>query len=164
MVTWLAQRPGRRLVVDDALDGGSREVVRQLSQIGVKVEVFLLDAGLRIPVVACVGLGDGKRWPGVAVGLGAHLEPLAATRKAVLELARKGPYVRSLMSNGKRRVPRRADDVRGVADHALYYVPAHRKRAINFLRTGGGKPLRLSDLAPPDDVSLEACVVRLKAA
>ena len=163
MNTWLARRPGRKVLLDDAADAGTREVVRQWHEQGVDVELFLLDAGLGIPVVICVGVGDGRRWPGVAVGLGADLNPVAAARKAILEFGHTAPYLRRLMRERASRIPRRPDQVRSIIDHALYYAPAGRARAIAFLR-GGGDPFRLSEFPHPDEISLEVCVARLKAA
>lgn len=164
MVTWRARRAGRRLLVDDALDAGTREVLRQLRERGAGAEIFLLDAGVRIPVVACVGVGDGQRWPGVHVGLGAHLDPLTAVRKAIFELAHTGPYTSRLMANRKHRIPRTPRQVRTLIDHPLYYAPAGRVRTIAFLRKDRGRPVRLSGLKRPEEVSLAACVRRLTEA
>lgn len=161
MVTWLARRPGRRLLVDDTLDAGTREVLRQLRERGADAEVFLLDAGVRIPVVACVGLGDGRRWPGAHVGLGAHLDPHTAVRKAVFELAHTGPYISRLISDRTHRIPRTPEQVHTPVDHALYYAPAARARTIAFLSKAPGHPVPLAELETPEDVSLAACVRRL---
>src|SRR5262249_54310557 len=45
MVTWLARRGGRRLLVDGALNAGTREALRQLRERRVEVEIILLDVG-----------------------------------------------------------------------------------------------------------------------
>ena len=164
MLTWLTQRPGRRLSIDGSLDPEDHEIVRQLRECGAVVELFLLDAGLGIPVVACVGLGDGRRWPGVTVGLGADLNPRTAVRKAIFELGQTGPYICRLMTTGKHRIPSTPDEVRGIMDHALYYTPASRARAIEFLRNGGAEPLALSELVEPLEKSLRAAVFPLNAA
>jgi len=161
MVTWLARRPGRRLLVDDSLDPGTREVLRQLRALGTDTELFLLDAGVRIPVVACVGLGDGRRWPGVHVGLGAHLDPLTAVRKAIFELAHTGPYISRLISEGTHRIPRTPKQVRTPVDHPLYYAPATRARTIAFLNKAPGPPVSLSELEAAKYLSLTECVRRL---
>ncbi|MHB8732207.1 MAG: TOMM precursor leader peptide-binding protein [bacterium] len=164
MTAWLTRRPGRKLLVDDAVGAGTREVVRQLGERGVEVECFLLEGGVRIPVVACLGLGDGRRWPSLAVGLGAHLSPVAAARRAILELGKNAAYLHRLMADGATRIPRTTGEVRTNTDHALYYAPKGRARAIGFLRRGGRAPRRLSALRAPADVSLRVCVARLNAA
>ena len=164
MITWLAQRPGRKLVLDDSLDSGPHEVVRQLQERGVGVELFFLDVGLGVPTVLCLGLGDGKWWPAVIVGVATHMSPRTAVLKAILELGHTGPSVRRLMSDGECLIPREPEEVCSITDHALYYARADRARAVDFLRTSGDTPLVLSELAEPDDLSLIACVERMSAA
>jgi ribosomal protein S12 methylthiotransferase accessory factor len=164
MLTWLAQRPGQSVLIDGSLDQGAREVVGRLAAHGVKVEVFLLDVGTGVPVIACLGYGDGVRWPGVAVGLGADLNPRAATRKAVLELGHTGPYLSSLMMDRRHTIPRAPEEVRSITDHALYYAPVHRAKVVEFLRASTRPPVHLGDLDQPSGPSLETCVARLSAA
>jgi ribosomal protein S12 methylthiotransferase accessory factor len=164
MITWLAQRPAHRLILDDTLEPGVREVVRQLQDRGVEVELFLLDVGLSIPTVMCLGIGDGKRWPGVTVALGAHLSPHTASRRAILEQGHVGPYISGLMRNGEHALPADPKDVRTLIDHALYYAPAHREHEFRFLRKGSGNAIPLWDLKTSGETSLAACVRQLQAA
>ncbi len=158
MITWLAQRPGRRLHLDETLDSGAHEVVRQLGERGVEVELFLLEAGLSIPAMICLGFGDGERWPGVTVALAAHMNPRAAARKAILEQGHVGPFLARLMLSRGRSIPAAPNEVRTLFDHALYYAPADRVRIFDFLRDQGGTPIPLADLPVPPDLSLAACV------
>lgn len=163
MICWLAGRPGRRVLLDETLEPGAHEVVRQLRERGVEVELLLLDVGLSIPTVMCLGLGDGKRWPGVTVALGAHLSPRTAAHRAILEQGHVGPYLARLMRDGKHAIPVEAGEVHTLIDHALYYGPADRIRAFDFLRSYGGSPVQLRELPEPTQVSLAACTERLHA-
>lgn len=164
MLTWRARLPGRRLLLDDTVPRTTREVVRQVAERGVDVELFLLDGGLGLPVVACLGLGDGLRWPGVAVGLGAHWNARAAVRKAALEMAMIGPYISRLQADQPHRIPRTPAQVHTTTDHGLYYAPARRKRAVAFLSKGRRRALPMAALPEPRRPSLPAYARRLAAA
>jgi ribosomal protein S12 methylthiotransferase accessory factor len=163
MITWLAHRPGRRLYLDETLDPGAHEVVRQLAERGVEVELFLLDAGLSIPSIICLGIGDGERWPGVTVALAAHLNPRIAARKAILEQGHTGPYLAKLMLGRERPIPAAPEEVHTLLDHALYYAPADRVRIFDFLREHGDNPISLAGLPVPPDASLATCIECLRA-
>ncbi len=164
MLTWLCRLPGRRLIVDHVLEPNVHEVLRELEERGAKIELYLLDAGISIPTVVCLGLGDGRGWPGVTAGLGTHLNPRIAARKAILEHGQTGPYLRRLMLRGEQPIPARPEEVRTLRDHALFYTTAERASAFDFLRSGGDEPLFLAGLAEPTDSSLNACTSRLSAA
>ena len=162
MITWLAQRPGRRVQLDEALDPGAHEVVRQLGERGVQVEVFWLEVGLSIATMMCLGVGDGKRWPGVTVAMAAHPNPRLAARKAILEQGHVGPFLARLMRGGGRSVPTAPNEVRTLVDHALYYVPVERTRIFDFLRHHGTETIPLAELPVPLDCSLAASARRLQ--
>lgn len=159
MITWLARRPGQRLLIDEAIDEGAREVARQLEERGARIELHHLDAGLGVPVVACLGFGDGERWPGATLSLSAHPIPGVAARKAILEQGQIGPHIRRLMLDGKPPIPARPEDVRELLDHALYYAPASRAAIFDFLRAG--EPISTADLPAPAEATLDACVALL---
>ena len=162
MLSWMARRPGRRLIPDDTLDPDVAEVIRQLARRGAQTELYLLDVGLGLPTVVSIGFGDGQEWPGATVALAAHAVPGVALRKAVLEQGHVGPYIRRLMVGGERPIPACPEEVRTLEDHALFYVPPERARAFDFLRDGSA-PVPLADMAGPATVSREACAARLAA-
>jgi ribosomal protein S12 methylthiotransferase accessory factor len=162
MISWLARLPGRRILIDESVDAATREVVRQLAERGARTELYLVDVGLAVPTVVAVGFGDGKRWPGAAVAMAAHLGPHAAIRKAILELGHVGPYLRRLMLEGKQTIPDRPEDVHTLDDHAFYYFPPSRAHAFDFLGRGGAT--HAADLEEPEDLSLAALVHRIRAA
>jgi ribosomal protein S12 methylthiotransferase accessory factor len=162
MISWLARLPGRRILLDDSVELGARELARELAERGSRLELYLLDAGLRIPTVLCVVFGDGKRWPGATVALAAHLSPHLAIKKAIMEQGQGGPYIRRLMEERKRPIPERPEHVRTLADHALYYIPPSRAGAFDFLSRGGS--VRAADLEEPSDPSLGELLRRVRAA
>lgn len=163
MVTWLAQLSGRKLILDDSVDAGTREVVRQLEERGTRIKLYLLDAGLSIPTVLCLGFGDGRNWPGVTAALAANMSPHIAIRKAILEQGHVGPYIRRLMLSGEHSIPMQPAEVHSLTDHALYYVPAHRAQYLEFLEDRSTEPVVASDLQEPDRTSLDAFLEKLKS-
>ncbi|XXX73798.1 TOMM precursor leader peptide-binding protein [Sorangium sp. So ce134] len=162
MISWLARRPGRRILPDDSVAPEVHEVARQLEERGARIELYLLDAGVAVPVVMCVGYGDGKRWPGAVVSISAHLSPAAAIRKAVLEQGQIVNYVFRLMTGEELAIPERPEDVRALEDHAIYYVPQSRAEAFAFLREGG--TVTAAELEEPEEVTLSELARRVQAA
>jgi ribosomal protein S12 methylthiotransferase accessory factor len=162
MMTWLARLPGRRVLIDDSLDAGTREVVRQIEERGARVALWLVSAGVDVPVVVCAAFGDGRRWPGATVAMAAHLSPRRAIRKAILEQGHVGTYLRRHLIEKKVPVPERPEDVRTLDDHAFYYFPPSRAAAFAFLDGGGAT--RAGDLEEPAVPSLAALVGRLARA
>ncbi len=157
MVTWLTKRPGQRLTLDDHFDIGIHEVVRQLQEHGAELELYRLDAVLVIPVIACLGLGDGSSWPAATVSLAADAVPRIAAQKAILEQGHVGPYIRRLMRDGKHAIPAQPQDVRSLLDHALFYTDPDRISILDTFRFGGEPARSLDDLPVPEDTSLAAC-------
>ena len=163
MTTWLAQVPSQRLI-PDAIDEITRGIVGEFAARGLGMRLYLLRAGIDIPVVLCLIPGDGKNWPGATVGLGAHADPFIATRRAILEQALIGPPLRREMLDGKLRIPRRANQIETPLDHALYYVPKRRARAFDFLDAERLDPVLLSELAEPKKIALALYSKRLQEA
>jgi ribosomal protein S12 methylthiotransferase accessory factor len=160
MLTWMCRLPARKIAIDGSLDIGAREVVRLLGEHGIEVELVLLDAGIGIPTVVCLGFGDGSTTPAVSTALACHPDPRVAARKAILEQAHVQPYLCRILREAK--IPTSPDEVLTLDDHALYYVPAERRAAMEFLR-GEGDPVPLGDL-PVGELSIEACVQQLSTA
>jgi ribosomal protein S12 methylthiotransferase accessory factor len=163
MLTWHCRLSGRRIIPNDSLDPGVAEIIRQLEAHGAQIELYLLSAGIDIPVVACFGIGDGQRWPGVTVALAAHPSLRSAVRKAILEQGAVGPYIRRMMLDGQ-PIPQTPGDVRSLNDHALFYVPIERRQILGFLRENDSATMRLADLAEPIQVPVNWYTERLAAA
>lgn len=162
MLTWLARIPGKRVRLDGSVDPAARVITRQLSERGMRVELYLLDVGLRVPSVMGVGFGDGERWPGAMVSLSAHLSPRVAIKKAVMELGQGAHYIHQLMMDPNKQVPERPEDVLSLDDHALYYVPPRRAAAFAFLAEGDS--VAAEDLEEPEATSLDVLARRLREA
>ncbi len=165
MTAWLTGTPGRRIAIDDALDPALRRVLAALESLAAAVELYLLPTSVCATTALALALGDGHRWPGVTLGLGADLDPHQAVRQAVLELGQTGPYLRDLMRSGALPVPPTPESVREMRDHAAYYFPAGRVGAFDPLRSTT-ESLTLADLPSPPaaDRSLPALASALAAA
>jgi len=142
MRAWLGGPVGRRVEVDDPR---LRQVVESVERLGATVEVYVLPSACGTTVL-CLALGDGKRYPGATIGLSANLDPALALRGAVLELAQTGPHLRRRMQSGAWRIPESPEEVREMPDHAAYYFPAERAKALDRLRTNDA-PVSIHDLA-----------------
>jgi ribosomal protein S12 methylthiotransferase accessory factor len=162
MLAWLARRPGILVRPDTSIDPGIREAARRLEDAGVRLALYLLDAGTGIPTIACVGYGDGDRWPGAMISIAAHLRPRVAIAKAILEQGHLGPYLRRQVHDGSKRIPEHPEEVVELEDHALYYFPAHRAGALAFLGAAG--TIDAAHLPEPEEVSTRALVRRVAAA
>lgn len=164
MLTWLCQLPARRIVIDESLDPGLREVIRTLERRGASLELYLLDGtDLEVPAVMCLALGDGTQWPAVSVALSCHLDPRTAVRKAILEQGHVGPYLTRKVAEQK-TPPRTPEEVHTLEDHAAYYFAPEKLVAFDFIRRSEKAPVALRDLAAVDDVSPAAVRARLDAA
>lgn len=163
MLTWLCQLPARRILIDDSVEPGVREVIAQLNRRGAEVELYLLDGtDVDIPAVMCLALGDGTTMPAVSVALSCHLDPRVAVRKAVLEQGHVGPYLTRKLT--EHPVPQTPADVKTLEDHAAYYFTPERLPAFDFIRRSERPPIAARDLEVVDEVSIAACAARLEKA
>jgi len=161
MLTWLCQLPSRRIMLDDSLEPGIAEVVRQMKQRGAEIELYLLDGtDVDMPVVMCLALGEGAL-PAVSVALSCHLDPRVAVRKSILEQAHVGPYLMRQVAELK--VPATPADVQTLDDHAAYYFTPERLPIFDFIRNTD-RSIRYADLPQVDDVSVAACAALLEKA
>jgi ribosomal protein S12 methylthiotransferase accessory factor len=156
MVSWLARLPARRVLPDASLRDGMREALRQLERRGAAIELWLLRGATSLPTIACLGRGDGERWPGLTVALACDPDPRAAAARAILEQGHVGPYLARLAAERAPVVPERPEAVTNLVEHALYYVPPERATAAAFL-DDGRDPVTLGDLPTPDGDPWETC-------
>jgi ribosomal protein S12 methylthiotransferase accessory factor len=164
MLYWLTRRPGTPVDLD-----GSDEITERaldgVRRLGARTELYVLDAGTGHPTVVCLGLGDGRTWPGVTIGLAAHANIDVAIRRAVLEHGHFGAYLRRLMLEGRHRDIGSTGDVVSALDHALFYVPAERQAYLAAFRAGDGRRsvARLREQYTVE-ATVSACVTALGAA
>jgi ribosomal protein S12 methylthiotransferase accessory factor len=163
ILTWLGERPASRVILDEQLDEGLDEILTSIARRGARVELYLLSAGIDVPVALCLARGDGLSWPGATLGSGAHLNPRIAIRKAILELGQTGPYHARLWAERTAAIPADASDVRSFAQHALFYLPPEHSRAFDFL-CANGETVLYSTLEDSGDPGLKVCIDRLAAA
>ena len=150
MAAWLTGRSATRLVPDATLDPRLREVIEAMKTLGADVEIYILPTCVYGTAVLCMGLGDGRQYPGVTIGLGADADPRAALRQAILELGQTGPYLQRMMQLGVLSIPEDPLSVQDMFQHASYYFPLERVTAFDPLRSGDGEVV-LSEL---DEVAL----------
>jgi bacteriocin biosynthesis cyclodehydratase domain-containing protein len=157
LAAWLTGRPGRRIKLENEPE--LARVIADLEALGATVEIYALETSAWGTTVLCLAFGDGDRYPGVTLGLGAALDPRSAVRQAVLELGQTGPYLRRIMQSKTLRAPANASDVREMLDHAAYYFPAERASAFDRVRSD--KPaVSISDLyAPPKPADIRVAIV-----
>jgi ribosomal protein S12 methylthiotransferase accessory factor len=168
MITWLCQLPARQILLDDSVEPGVKEVVRQLNQRGMEIELYLLDGTeLDVPVVMCLALGapaeaQAGSTPAASVALACHLDPRVAVRKAVLEQAHVGPFLMRHLAQTK--VPATPADVHTLEDHAAYYFTPERLPIFDFIRRSDRTPIAYRDLPVCPEVSVAECAKRLEQA
>ncbi|MFN2397760.1 MAG: TOMM precursor leader peptide-binding protein [Gemmatimonadaceae bacterium] len=163
MMTWLQRRPPQRIEVGASSDLGEEvfDVLSELRELGMDTQLYLMKGDVGISSVMCVAWGDGKNRPSATVALAAHFDPVEAVRKAILEQAHIGPYIARLMADASQPIPRTADDVQTLIDHALYYVPRRRLAAFDFIRTERGRPVPIARIKRTSLSGTEACIAAL---
>jgi ribosomal protein S12 methylthiotransferase accessory factor len=98
------------------------------------VELLLLDAAVSLPVVACLALGDGRRWPAVAVGAACRGDARSAAAHALAEAAAVGEALCRALRAGEPAPP--AGALVTPLDHGLLRLRSGRS-AMHFLLRGG---------------------------
>ena len=165
MLFWLARRPALR-IAENGCDGVTARALREVERLGARPELYLIDTDMQHPTIVCLGLGDGRSWPAVTIGLGTHPDVDIALRRAVLEHGHCGSYIRRLMREGRHDRVRRSEDVITSLDHALYYVHLDHVASLEPFRSGTGVPSALADLRVKyrQAATLSNCVSRLMEA
>ncbi|MPY86905.1 MAG: TOMM precursor leader peptide-binding protein [Luteitalea sp.] len=138
MTAWLTAAGGSRSQRVDArtLDPRMRGVLDGLAALGASVELYVLQTSACAATALALGLGDGERWPGVTIGLGADFDPRTALQQALLELGQTGPHLQRLMRSGLLPAPDRPSQVQEMLHHAAYYFPTERAAAFDRMRAG----------------------------
>ncbi len=162
MAAWLTGCPGQRVELDD--DPSLLRVLNGIAALGAAVELYVLPTSACGTTALCLALGDGDRYPGVTIGLGADLDPRVAFRQAILELGQTGPHLRRMMRASVLPAPGDPHDVHEMLHHASYYFPSERTTAFDRLRSSRPR-ISFRDLAAGEqERSLGSCASALEKA
>lgn len=127
-LTWLARQPAAR--ADAAVSGAlERSIIRHYARSGVEILLYRLPSVIPVAVMMAVAIERTGTGPAAVVGLGCHLNPSVAARKALFEVCQVRPGV-SMESGRRLRGPA---DVRSLEDHAAYYALPERLSEFSFL-------------------------------
>jgi ribosomal protein S12 methylthiotransferase accessory factor len=138
MLAWLHRWPGRAHDAASHPDADVRELAEAYRRRGVELHLVRLTTDQPVAVFAGItrqrgGLGG----PAAVVGLGADLDPVAAARKAAMEVAQVRPSLRRRSRTDQAaRVAELAADpllVETLEDHALLYASEAYGRELDFL-------------------------------
>ena len=157
MLTWYGRAPATRIILDECVDAGLTAILDRIQSLGGRIRIYRLNAGVDIPTVLCCARGDGRNWPGATLGLGTHPNPRIAITKAILEMGQTAYSLRRSMLIGQESIPAAPGDVRTFRQHALFYLPAGRAAALDFL-DANEDAIRLSELPDPGEFPLSALV------
>jgi ribosomal protein S12 methylthiotransferase accessory factor len=146
MASWMHRRPGVPIRRDEHLGLETRHIIESIERLGAAVELYLLPGRVDVPVVLCLGLGDGRRWPGVSVTAAAHWDPQAAAYRAVAEHGYSCAHIRRTIIDNPEAIPKTAADVHTFLDHALYYAPLDRRSACEFWRSSDGPAVSIAQI------------------
>ena len=165
MLYWLARRAAVR-IAPDGCDAVTQRALSEVERLGARTELYVLDVGTGHPTVVCLGLGDGRSWPGATIGLAAHADIDIALQRAALEHGHCGAYIRRLMLEGRHEHLPDSENVLTGLDHALYYVSPARAVSLEPLRAGAVPLITLADLRSRyrQESTLSTCVACLQDA
>jgi ribosomal protein S12 methylthiotransferase accessory factor len=165
LVTWMNRLPAPEIELD-SLTGPASQAIRHYARHGVDVRVFRLLNGFPVHACMAVGFDRERSMPAAVVGLACDLDPVAAVRHAVMELAQVRP---GIVRRCWERPPalERYDEVRSVEDHSLFMAMPEHVREFDFLLNGANRvPLSALDNYATDSArkDVETCGRSLAAA
>jgi ribosomal protein S12 methylthiotransferase accessory factor len=137
LLVWMNKMPARRVDVS-ALTGTVSRIQSHYARFGVEICVFELTTDIAVPVMMAMAVDRSGNGPAIVAGLGCHLNPVTAVKKAVMEVCQVRPSaaVKFVRERPWERVKTYAD-VRTLEDHAAFAaIPANLKE-FDFLFSGG---------------------------
>jgi ribosomal protein S12 methylthiotransferase accessory factor len=125
---WLARLPAAR--AENAVSGPlEKSIIRHYARSSIEVRLYRLPSLIPIAVMMAMAIDESGAGPAAVVGLGCHLNPAIAARKALFEVCQVRPGVKS-DAGSRLKSPA---DVRTLEDHAAYYASLERLIEFSFL-------------------------------
>ena len=137
LISWMNRLPCPR-VDYRSLPGLPQTVREHHTRFGVETLVFNLTVDIPVYVMAAVAIDQSGRGPAVVVGLGCHLNPVTALRKALMEVCqvRPGEVMRHARKSARERL-RSYEDIHDIVDHSGFASLPENQREFNFLLGNG---------------------------
>lgn len=131
---WLTQRPPLGRISPDNASPGTFRAIGEAERCNIHLEFYRLDALGDFPCVLAIAVGDGQRWPAVAVGCAANADPKIALEKATYEALASAMSLQRAVERDKNVIPTSATSISRFFDHGLYYYPSDRLKDLDFIR------------------------------
>ena len=166
LLTWMNRLPVPEVLCEDLPI--IAQMARHYSRYGIELRIFDITSDLEIPAMMGVAIDRTGAGPAAVVGLGCHLDPMEAARKAafevcqvhMIEAARHGIA-------GVTDASRGYEQVRTLLDHSGYFTLRERLMEFDFL-LNSGRSVRLRSLPNRSrhtaEQNLEYCAQRLATA
>jgi thiazole/oxazole-forming peptide maturase SagD family component len=165
LTTWVHRRPAPRLPVTGETIAS---LAAGLEDEDVRVSLWQLGAAAAVPVVMAVGRGDGSSHPALTLGAACDTSLELAAIRALSELAGNVMSGAEEIRDGALQVIA-AEKVRGIDDHAAYYLNRATGSALDFLSRpgeqptapgsdqGGGEPADITKACLAADLRIATC-------
>jgi ribosomal protein S12 methylthiotransferase accessory factor len=133
LIHWSNRLPAPRIDLT-GLEGIFHAIPEHFRRSGVEVCVSNLTTDIPIPVMMALAIDRNGRGPAAVVGLGCHLSPRLAIRKALLELCQGylGAWSQ-VQRSGDTPALRSFEDVREPVDHAAWFFQRESLPELHFL-------------------------------
>jgi ribosomal protein S12 methylthiotransferase accessory factor len=152
----------------EGLGGLPRSIARHFRRYGMQVCVYNLTVDIPVPVMLGLLIDRSGRGPAAAAGLGCHINPAEALRKALMEMCQvyAGEVMKLKYGMNRNPIPS-FQDVREAGDHSSFFSAPEALAELGFLLEGG-RVQRVEDLPNLSGgrtrADLEICVERLDRA
>jgi ribosomal protein S12 methylthiotransferase accessory factor len=145
LIHWLNRLQAPRVELSQ-LDGMLRSIITHFRRFGIEVHAYNLTTDLEVPVMMGLAVDPTGRRPAAAVGLGCHLNPIEALRKALMEMCQVYLGGNFRHRSGAAPEPLRAfQNVREPEDHSALFSMRETLAELAFL-LDGRRLQRLEDL------------------
>jgi ribosomal protein S12 methylthiotransferase accessory factor len=149
LIAWMNRLPASR-VNYSALGGTAARIQSHYARFGIDACVFDITTDIAVPVMMALAVDRSGNGPAVVAGLGCHLSPRVAVKKALMEVCQVRPS--QALKFAKERPSERLKsyrDVKSLEDHAGFAGIPENLREFEFLFDNG----RTRSLADLPDVS-----------
>jgi ribosomal protein S12 methylthiotransferase accessory factor len=160
LVTWMNRLTPTQ--VDVSADRGtSGRIVAHYAHFGVDVRVFDISVDLLPYTMMAIAFDSHGAGPAAVVGLGCHLDPAVAVRRALFEVCQVRPaQARRMLDDPPAARLRSYEQVRALEDHASYFAMSEHLPELDFvLKSDRTTPVAaLPDKSVSVARDLDACV------